>query len=98
MILGSITPCCRLPAALAHPLQVLTCGVQEAGETLTKYLKKLYRQHTIEQHFTTICPHDSADPVEDIDQLLPIARQFYQPLHFTDPVDDRAVNPYLDNF
>ncbi|KAG1172064.1 hypothetical protein G6F36_011642 [Rhizopus arrhizus] len=70
---------------------------QEADETLTKYLKKLYRQHMIGQHITNICPHDSADPVEDIDQLLPIAQQFYRPLHFTDTVDDRAVNSYLDN-
>ena len=50
---------------------------QKADETSVKYLKKLYRQRTIEQHITTLPPNISTKPAEGIDRMLPIAQQFF---------------------
>ncbi|KAG0745495.1 hypothetical protein G6F57_009266 [Rhizopus arrhizus] len=42
---------------------------QKADETSVKYLKKLYRQRTIEQHITTLPPNISTKPAE-VEQYL----------------------------
>ncbi|KAG1165294.1 hypothetical protein G6F36_013427 [Rhizopus arrhizus] len=68
---------------------------QEAGEVSIKYLKSMYRKRTVEQHITTLRFDDNEDPVEGIDQLLPITQQFYQPLYDADPVDDLQLDSYL---
>ncbi|EIE78298.1 hypothetical protein RO3G_03002 [Rhizopus delemar RA 99-880] len=68
---------------------------QEAGETSIKYLKSMYRKRTVEQHITTLRSDDNEDPVEGIDQLLPITQQFYQSLYDADPVDDLQLDSYL---
>ncbi|KAG1037559.1 hypothetical protein G6F43_012832 [Rhizopus delemar] len=59
---------------------------QEEGETSIKYLKNMYRQRTVEQHITTLRTDDSADPVEDVNQLLSVTHQFYQSLYTADPI------------
>lgn len=69
---------------------------QESGETLVKYLKNFYRQRTIEQHIITLRPDDTTDPIECIEQMLPIAQQFYQSLYTTDPVDNHHIRSHLD--
>ncbi|KAG1042538.1 hypothetical protein G6F43_011881 [Rhizopus delemar] len=69
---------------------------QESGETSVKYLKNLYRLRTIEQHITALRPDDTTDPIEGIEQMLPIAQQFYQSLYTTDPVDNHHIRSYLD--
>ncbi|KAG1048106.1 hypothetical protein G6F43_009480 [Rhizopus delemar] len=68
---------------------------QEAGEASIKYLKSMYRKRTVEQHITTLRFDDNEDPVEGIDQLLPITQQFYQPLYDADPVDNLQLDSYL---
>ncbi|KAG1252379.1 hypothetical protein G6F65_017947 [Rhizopus arrhizus] len=70
---------------------------QVSGETSVKYLSNLYRQRTVEHHTNTLRPNESSDPVKGIEQLLPIAQQFYQTLYTADPVDDHQVDLYLDS-
>ncbi|KAG1049317.1 hypothetical protein G6F43_008350 [Rhizopus delemar] len=70
---------------------------QEEGETSIKYLKNMYRQRTAEQHITALRTDDSADPVEDVDQLLSVTHQFYQSLYTADPVDDGQLDAYLND-
>ncbi|KAG1536313.1 hypothetical protein G6F49_013006 [Rhizopus delemar] len=64
----------------------------------------MYRKRTVEQHITTLRSDDNEDPVEGIDQLLPIIQQFYQSLYEADPcgigkydnpVDDLQLDSYL---
>ncbi|KAG0954319.1 hypothetical protein G6F31_013182 [Rhizopus arrhizus] len=55
----------------------------------------MYRKRTVEQHITTLRSDDNEDPVEGIDQLLPITQQFYQSLYDADPVDDLQLDYYL---
>ncbi|KAG1022295.1 hypothetical protein G6F43_014250 [Rhizopus delemar] len=55
----------------------------------------MYRKRTVEQHITTLRSDDNEDPVEGIDQLLPITQQFYQSLYDADPVDDLQLDSYL---
>lgn len=38
----------------------------------------------------------TSDPVDGLDQLLPITQKFYQPFYTTDPVDDHQVKLYLN--
>ncbi|KAG1047687.1 hypothetical protein G6F43_009880 [Rhizopus delemar] len=70
---------------------------QEEGEASIKYLKNMYRQRIVEQHITTLRTDDSADPVEDVDQLLSVTHQFYQSLYTADPVDDGQLDAHLND-
>jgi hypothetical protein len=69
----------------------------EKGETSIKYLKNIYRTRSVEQHIATLRPNDASAPVGGIDNLLPIAQQFYHSLYATDPVDETQILHYLGN-